>query len=77
MNFIKNEIKDSKISIFCNHMQIPYKIIVYNIGLVINFDEHEISFEKFKIIGDNLKISLMEGDEVEIKGKIKGISYSE
>lgn len=64
---------NSKISIFIDDKMSIYKVIFYNYSNLYDFSEDVINIDKILITGNELLITKLEDNIIEINGKIKEI----
>lgn len=74
MEIINEIFTKSKIILYADKEKNIYKVIIENYDQIMDFDNNMIRFTSYIISGTNLKISKMEDNELEIKGKIKSFS---
>lgn len=64
---------NSKVSFFIDDKFLIYKLIFYNYSNLYDFSEDVINIDKMLIIGNDLLITKLEDNVIEINGKIKEI----
>ena len=64
---------NSKVSFFIDDKFLIYKLIFYNYSHLYDFSEDVINIDKMLIIGNDLLITKLEDNVIEINGKIKEI----
>ena len=64
---------NSKVSFFIDDKFLIYKLIFYNYSNLYDFSEDVINIDKMLIIGNDLLITKLEANVIEINGKIKEI----